>query len=82
MNSRWTDNLIPAERIARILIGLAALVGGVILFIGPGTAVAQLSELLLVMAGIDLVVAGATGHCPLYQKLGRPPVVASTGATR
>jgi len=37
MNSRRTVNLIPAERIARILIGLAALVGGVILLIGAGT---------------------------------------------
>ena len=28
---------------------------------------------LLVLAGADLVVTGALGHCPLYQKLGFMP---------
>ena len=28
---------------------------------------------LLVLAGLDLVVTGALGHCPLYAELGRLP---------
>ena len=30
-------------------------------------------DLLLVAAGLDLVVTGALGHCPLYQRLGHVP---------
>ena len=30
-------------------------------------------ELLLIAAGLDLLVTGAIGHCPLYQKLGHVP---------
>jgi hypothetical protein len=30
-------------------------------------------EALLGLAGLDLVVTGATGHCPLDQKLGFVP---------
>jgi hypothetical protein len=30
-------------------------------------------ELLLVAAGLDMLITGATGHCPLYQKLGHLP---------
>jgi hypothetical protein len=30
-------------------------------------------EIVLVLAGLDLVVTGALGHCPLYQKLGYVP---------
>lgn len=31
-------------------------------------------ELLLIVAGLDLIVTGGTGHCPLYKKLGRLPL--------
>jgi hypothetical protein len=30
-------------------------------------------EALLIAAGLDLVVTGALGHCPLYQRLGHMP---------
>jgi hypothetical protein len=30
-------------------------------------------EMLLVIAGLDLIVTGVTGHCPLYQRLGLTP---------
>jgi hypothetical protein len=30
-------------------------------------------EVLLVVAGLDLMVTGALGHCPLYRKLGYVP---------
>lgn len=40
------------------------------------TAAASTTAALLevvVIAGLDLVVTGALGHCPLYQKLGHVP---------
>lgn len=57
----------------RILLGLVGVVGGILLLIGSPTALSGTLEVLLVLAGLDLVVTGATGHCPLYQKLGHMP---------
>lgn len=66
-------NLTPIERAARIVIGLAGIVGGVLLLGSAGGAIAVALELLLVLAGLDLVVTGALGHCPLYHRLGYTP---------
>jgi nucleotide-binding universal stress UspA family protein len=48
-------------------------VGGALLFTRSGSVVAIILVLLLVAAGVDLIVTGATGHCPLYQRLGHVP---------
>lgn len=73
MTRRWSVNITPAERVARVLVGLVGAIGGLWLLAGsPSTAAAAL-EVLLVLAGLDLVVTGALGHCPLYQKLGHVP---------
>lgn len=66
-------NITPLERTARIVLGLAVVLGSALLMrdAGPGLVVAL--EVLLVLAGLDLIVTGATGHCPLYQKLGHLP---------
>ncbi|MBV6761467.1 YgaP family membrane protein [Rhodococcus opacus] len=73
MTQRWSVNVTPAERIARILVGGFGVVGGVLLISGGATAVVMALAVLLILAGLDLVVTGATGHCPLYQKLGHVP---------
>lgn len=73
MSSRWSINITPAERTARIVIGGAGAVIGVALLAGATSTVAIVLELLLVLAGLDLVVTGALGHCPLYAKLGHVP---------
>ena len=70
---RWKVNITPAERIARIVLGLLGVVGGAILLVGAASPVAAVLETLLILAGLDLVVTGATGHCPLYKKLGHVP---------
>lgn len=70
---RPTVNISPIERLGRVLIGLAATIGGLALIASaPGAAVAVL-EALLVVAGLDLVVTGALGHCPLYRRIGHTP---------
>jgi len=71
--SRWSVNIGPAERGARILLGVIGVFGGAVLLAGAGSAVAVVLELLLVLAGLDLIITGATGHCPLYKKLGHMP---------
>ena len=73
MSTRWKVNTTPVERVARILLGLVGAVGGAFLLGGGGSPVVVALEVLLVLAGLDLVVTGATGHCPLYKKLGHVP---------
>lgn len=73
MTTRWSTDITPAERAARILIGGLGAVAGIVLLTGATSALAVVLELLLVVAGLDLVVTGALGHCPLYAKLGHVP---------
>jgi hypothetical protein len=70
---RPTINITPAERAGRIAIGIAAAVSAVVLFTSSGSAPATVFLVLLLLAGLDLVITGALGHCPLYQRLGHVP---------
>lgn len=73
MTSRWIVNITPTERAARIVIGALGVLGGAILLAGPGSVLALVLEILLIAAGLDLVVTGALGHCPLYHRLAYLP---------
>lgn len=66
-------NITPRERVGRILVGLAATVAGLVLLASATAAGVIALEVLLVLAGLDLAVTGALGHCPLYQRLGHVP---------
>lgn len=66
-------NITPIERIGRILVGAVAAIGGLVLLGSAGGAFIVVLELLLVAAGLDLIVTGMLGHCPLYRKLGYTP---------
>jgi len=66
-------NITLAERLGRLGVGLVAIIAGVVLLTGAGSALAVVLEVLLVAAGLDLAVTGALGHCPLYAKLGYMP---------
>ena len=71
--SRSRTNITPIERGGRVAIGILAGAVGVAGLAGAGSALAIVLYLLLIAAGIDLVVTGVRGHCPLYQKLGYTP---------
>jgi len=71
--TRPVVNITPRERAGRILAGLAAMVAGVVLLGSATGAGAVALEILLVLAGLDLAVTGALGHCPLYRRLGHMP---------
>lgn len=73
MRTNSNVNITPWERAARIVVGLVGAIGGALLLVSAGSAVAVVLELLLILTGLDLVVTGATGHCPLYKKLGHVP---------
>jgi Protein of unknown function (DUF2892) len=66
-------NITPSERAGRIALGGAAAVVGLVLLVSASGALAVVLLALLVLAGLDLVVTGALGHCPLYAKLHHVP---------
>jgi hypothetical protein len=73
MSNRWSINITPAERVARVAIGGLAAIAGAFLLGSAASTLAVVLELLLVLAGLDLVVTGVLGHCPLYARLGHVP---------
>ena len=66
-------NITRVERAARVDLGLAGIVTGLVLLASTGGSLVTALEILLVLAGLDLAVTGAIGHCPLYRKLGYVP---------
>ena len=66
-------NISPSERLGRIFLGLVGVIGGIVLLGAAGGAFVAVLEVLLILAGLDLMVTGALGHCPLYQRLGHIP---------
>ena len=70
---RPTVNITPAERLGRAFVGLVGVIGGLVLLGSAGGAVVAVLAVLLVLAGLDLIITGALGHCPLYRKLGYVP---------
>ncbi|MFB6871541.1 DUF2892 domain-containing protein [Streptomyces sp. NPDC056323] len=71
---RWRSiNITPAERVGRVAVGLAGIIVGLVLITGAGSVLAVVLEVLLIVAGLDLLITGALGHCPLYAKLGHMP---------
>ena len=70
---RLNVNITLLERAGRALVGAIGAVGGTLLLVSASGALAIVLEGLLVLAGLDLVITGALGHCPLYRKLGYVP---------
>jgi hypothetical protein len=66
-------NITPVERAGRVLMGLLGVIGGIVLLAGAGGVLGGVLAVLLALAGLDLMVTGALGHCPLYHKLGYTP---------
>lgn len=65
------QNVGTIERWIRVLGGgVAAIVGIVLLLTGPSGMLLVLLAGALVALGIDFVVTGVRGYCPLYQRLG------------
>jgi hypothetical protein len=66
-------NIGAAERAGRIALGAAAIFVSAVLLTRVGSVLAVTLEELLIAAGLDLVITGASGHCPLYARLGHTP---------
>lgn len=66
-------NITPLERWGRIIVGAIGVAAGAWLLTSATGVVVIGLEILLILAGLDLIVTGALGHCPLYSKLGYMP---------
>ena len=73
MTTQHAQNIGNAERVGRVVLGAAlAVLGIVVVVAGPGLW-GWVGALLALGAGIDLIVTGARGYCPLYARLGHVP---------
>jgi predicted phage tail protein len=72
-HSRPGINISPPERVGRVAVGAAAVIAGAILLASTSSALAAVLEVLLAAAGLDMVITGAVGHCPLYARFGHIP---------
>ena len=66
-------NIPPLERWGRVIVGTIGVVAGAWLLTSASGAVVVGLEALLILAGLDLIVTGALGHCSVYSKLGYLP---------
>lgn len=72
MLTSQTVNISPAERVVRVIGGAAAVVIALLLLASGLGGWALLGTVALAAAGIDFVVTGVRGYCPLYARLGKP----------
>jgi hypothetical protein len=63
-------NLGTVERVLRVALGGALAIWALMLFIGGGDLIWRLAYLALIVLGVDFVVTGIRGYCPLYNRLG------------
>ena len=63
-------NVGTLDRVLRIALGGALAVWGLSLLLGGGALVWQLLRIALIALGVDFVVTGIRGYCPLYKRLG------------
>lgn len=70
---RLPINITPAERLARVAVGLGGAIAGFWLLASASGVGLVILEAALVLSGLDLVITGALGFCPLYRRLGHVP---------
>lgn len=63
-------NIATWERVVRVLFGAALAAAGVVTYASTGVFAYQVFAIVGVLLGLDFVVTGAIGFCPLYYKLG------------
>jgi hypothetical protein len=63
-------NVATWERVVRVLLGAGLVVGGVIAFVATEAFGYRAFAIAGVVLGLDFIVTGAIGFCPLNHKLG------------
>lgn len=63
-------NLGITERVLRVLLGGALALWALWVLLGGGTLLQVVLDIALIALGVDFVVTGVRGYCPLYKRLG------------
>lgn len=63
-------NIADWERVLRVFVGTGLMVAGLVGFGDAETLIFRIIAAVAVLLGLDFVVTGAIGFCPLYHKLG------------
>lgn len=66
-----TINIATWERVLRVILGGLVAVVGVLVARETDIFGYQVLAIAAVLIGLDFVLTGAIGYCPLYHKLGR-----------
>ncbi len=70
MGDRNMKNLGTMERVLRVALGGSLAIWGLVLVFGAGDLIWRLVYVALIALGVDFVVTGIRGYCPLYNRLG------------
>lgn len=73
MSGSRKQNIANPERVARVVLGAALAALGVVVLAGGPAFWGLVGAVVAVAAGLDLVITGARGYCPLYARLGHVP---------
>ncbi len=65
-----TKNVGTAERVVRVVLGASLAIWAVMLLFGAENLIWLLAYVAFIALGVDLVVTGIRGYCPLYNLLG------------
>jgi len=63
-------NVGPVERLLRVVLGGALAWWALSLFLSADVVPWRLLDIALIALGLDFVVTGIRGYCPLYKRLG------------
>ena len=63
-------NLGTMERLLRVTLGGALAIGALALVLRDDGLIWRLLYVALIAIGVDFVVTGIRGYCPLYKRLG------------
>lgn len=63
-------NLGMTERVVRVVLGSALAIWALSLLLGGDVLVLRLASGALIALGLDFVITGIRGYCPLYRRLG------------
>lgn len=63
-------NIGTIERVLRITLGATLALWSFVLLLGGGALIWRLLDVALIALGVDFVVTGIRGYCPLYNRLG------------
>ena len=63
-------NLGTIERVLRVAVGGVLAVWALVWFLGGDSLIWRLLYVALIALGVDFVVTGIRGYCPLYNRLG------------